>query len=360
MKTIVLTGGGTAGHVMPNIALLPELRKHFERIIYIGSVDGIERKLLTEHKDIEFYAVETVKLVRKLTITNLAIPYKLLKGRAQARQLIKNFVPSVVFSKGGFVALPVVLAAASLGVPIVSHESDLSLGLANRLSKNKVKVICTSFKQTAKSLNNGVYVGTPIRNEILKASHARAKGCFNLSSNKPVVLVVGGSSGAISINKALRNALPTLTKKYQIIHSCGKGGTDRTITNPDYKQFEYISDMGGALAASDIVVSRGGSNAIFEILALQKPMLIIPLPKGVSRGDQEENAKIFKQNGWARVLYQDELGMSVKQPLTSPCRLTQEIDELFNSKDKIKKELAKVSLPNAVDNIIKILLQYSG
>ncbi|MCL2540321.1 MAG: undecaprenyldiphospho-muramoylpentapeptide beta-N-acetylglucosaminyltransferase [Firmicutes bacterium] len=348
MQCIVLTGGGTGGHVVPNIALLPELKKHFKRIVYIGSINGIERKLLKAFPEVEFYSIETVKLVRKFALKNLLIPFKLIRGKAQAKEILRRVRPSVVFSKGGFVSVPVVLAAGSLNIPVVSHESDLTLGLANKLTKNKSKIICTSFKETADKLKNGVYTGTPIRKEILDSNKDESSKLFGLATDKPVVLIVGGSSGANKINQTIRKTLAELTKNYQVLHSCGKGNIDTTIKDKNYVQIEYIQDMGAALACAEVVVTRGGSNTIFEILACRKPMLIIPLPKGASRGDQVENAAVFKQNGWAEVLAQDEL---------TPESLLTQIDHLYKNRDTIKNRLASANLPNGVNNIIEQILK---
>ena len=349
MSTIILTGGGTAGHVVPNIALLPELKKHFNKIVYIGSASGIEARLLKQHKEIEFHSVETVKFARKKVFKNLLIPFKLLKGRQQAKKLLAALSPTVVFSKGGFVSVPVVLAARALGIPVVSHESDLTLGLANKITKNKAKVICTSFAKTAEQLKNGLYTGSPVRQEIFSGTRVNGLKEFGLSSQLPVVLVLGGSLGSSAINNTITACLPKLLSKCQILHSCGSGNIKHSIKHTHYKAVEYIDNMADALAVADIVITRGGSNAIFEILALKKPMLIIPLPKGNSRGDQVENAKVFQQKGWARVIQQADLN---KQNLLS------EIELLLKTKAETTKKLSNIKLPNSNMKIVETILKH--
>ena len=304
MKTLVLTGGGTAGHCLPNMALLPYLKKRFEKIVYIGG-EGIEKNIATEH-GLTYFSIPTVKLQRKLTPKNLAVPFKLLSSINKAKHLLREIKPTAIFSKGGFVSLPVILAGHSLKIPCFTHESDLTLGLANRLMAKKCKVVFTSFESTAKSLPNGQHVGSPIRNTLFYQDKQSALKFFNLSGKKPIILVTGGSSGSLAINLALEKSLPSLLEKFDIIHLCGKG--KRTLPSKDgYVCIEYLNCIEKAFAVSDLVVTRGGSNSLFELLALSKPMLVIPLPKDNSRGDQILNARYFEQRGLCKVLLQENL-----------------------------------------------------
>ena len=304
MKALILTGGGTAGHCLPNIALLPYLKKRFDKIVYIGG-EGIEKDIAIEN-GLTYYSIPAVKLERKLTPKNLTVPFKLLSAINKAKKLIKEIQPSVIFSKGGYVALPVILAGSSLKIPCFTHESDLSLGLANKLMAKKCKTVFTSFSVTASNLPNGKHVGSPIRNSLFYQDRQSALKFFNLKGKKPILLVTGGSSGSLAINLTLEKSLSNLLEKFDIIHLCGKG--KRKLPSKDgYVCIEYLDCIEKAFCVADIVVTRGGSNTLFELLALSKPMLVIPLPKANSRGDQILNAKYFEQRGLCKVLLQENL-----------------------------------------------------
>ena len=305
-STIVLTGGGTAGHVVPNLALIPLLEKHFDNIIYIGSDTGPERELTAQYKNVTFYPITTVKLIRGLTLKNLLIPFKLLKGKREAKQILKDVQPDIIFSKGGFVAVPVVMAGKKLRIPMIAHESDFSLGLANKITRKDYDIICTSFKDTAESLPNGVYVGSPIKQVLVSQSDkTRIRQQYNLTSNKPICLVIGGSQGAVSINKAVEESLDFILKTHQVLHITGKGKMN-SIKKADYHAVEYVENMSALLSIVDIAITRGGSNVLFELLSNQIPMLIIPLSRG-SRGDQVQNARYFEQKGYAITLPESQL-----------------------------------------------------
>lgn len=295
MKRIILTGGGTAGHVMPNIALLPYLSDC--EVHYIGG-SGIEKELLAPYKNVTYHEIPCVKYARGIKARNLLIPFKLLKSIRMARKTIKEINPDVIFTKGGYVSLPVALSAGK--TPVITHESDMSLGLTNKLIKRKCKYVCTAFDVTAKDIKNGVYTGALLRRELRMGSRR---------APTPTLLVMGGSLGSAAINDCLSAALSELTKKYNVIHIVGKGnGTDTNI--PRYKQIEFTSSMADIYADADLIISRGGANSLFEIAALNKKALIIPLPKGASRGDQIENAAYFSERGLIKVLPQSELTAS--------------------------------------------------
>lgn len=303
---IVLTGGGTAGHCLPHLAVLPYLKQKFERVDYIGSYHGIERDIV-ERIEIPYHAVTTAKLRRSITPSNLLIPVRLLKGIAESKRVLGELQPDVVFSKGGYVALPVVIAAKSLKIPVVAHESDLTVGLANKLSSRYASRMLTSFPETATSLPRAVYTGAPVREELLNGNRELARKKYGLTGRRPVLLVVGGSSGAQALNTALRQILPELTEKFQVLHLTGKGNVDESLRRKGYAQVEYEPDMASAYAAADIAVSRAGAGAVFELLACRIPSLLIPLPRTASRGDQILNAEYFSRRGLTMTLLQENL-----------------------------------------------------
>lgn len=308
MQKILFTGGGSAGHVIPNIALMEELLSEGNTdVCYIGT-GGIEKRLVSEWK-IPFFEIECPKLVRgggwSGVKRNLKIPLEFHRAVKKAKEGLLAFQPDVVFSKGGYVALPVIAAAKKLKIPCYAHESDFSVGLANRLSARACKCVFTSFPETAKRVRHGKYSGAPLRRSVLAASRAEARIRLGIGFSETVVLVFGGGSGSEAINAAVRENLKTLAEKYVILHVCGKGNAVKCNLK-NYLQFEFISDMGMAYAAADAVVSRAGAGTVFEILALKKPALFIPL-EGQTRGDQLENAAYFQRKGLCRVLRQSEL-----------------------------------------------------
>lgn len=302
MKKLVLTGGGSAGHVVPNLALVPRLRVKFE-LFYIGT-NGIERKLLAG-KGIPFYTIDAPKLVRGSLMQNFSLPFRLLRSVRQAKKHLRSILPDAVFSKGGYVSLPVVLAARALKIPVLSHESDFSAGLANRIIAKRCKTVLTSFPETAKSMENGVYTGSPVREELFLGDHAAALGKYGFAGKKPVLLAFGGGSGSRTINDALTAALAQLLPYFDILHICGK--TENAVRSEGYVPLEFEHDMASAYACADFVVARAGSNTVFELLALKKPALLIPLENKRSRGDQVENALYFQKRGVCHVLRESEL-----------------------------------------------------
>lgn len=310
MKKIVLTGGGTAGHVTPNIALLPALKKAGYEITYMGSYDGIEKKLISDF-DIPYVGISTGKFRRYLDLKNFTDPFRVMKGFAEAKKFLKEYQPSVIFSKGGFVSVPVVRAAASLKIPCILHESDMTPGLANKLCISSAQKVCCNFPETLRLLpaEKAVLTGTPIRAELSQGNKISGLDMCGFSANKPVIMVIGGSLGAANVNKAVREALPRLLEDYQIVHLCGKDKVDNLLLNtPGYKQFEYIkAELKDLFAMADIVISRAGANAICELLALKKPNILIPLPAASSRGDQLLNAQSFESQGFSIVIDEDDL-----------------------------------------------------
>ena len=304
-KKIVLTGGGTAGHVSPNIALLPYLEEAGYEITYVGSKNGIEKNLIADF-GLPYVGISTGKLRRYFDLKNFTDPFRVLNGFREARRFLKKYRPDVVFSKGGFVSVPVVRAAGSLHIPCVIHESDMTPGLANKLCFSSAKKICCNFPETLEMLpkDKAVLTGTPIRSELFTGDRDRGLSICGFSADKPVLMVMGGSQGAVSVNNAVRGNLSELLKTFQVVHLCGKGHLDVSLQQtPGYIQFEYVKeDLKHLFAAADLLVSRAGANAICEILALGKPSLLIPLPTKGSRGDQILNANSFAEQGFSEVL----------------------------------------------------------
>ena len=310
MKRIILTGGGTAGHVTPNIALLPRLKELGYDIQYIGSYTGIEKELI-EPFGIPYHGISSGKLRRYFSVQNFTDPFRVLKGFREAHKLIRQLKPDVIFSKGGFVSVPVVLAGKRCKVPVIIHESDMTPGLANKIAIPSEAKVCCNFPETLKSLPEGkaVLTGSPIRQELLSGNKIAAMDMCHFTSDKPVILVIGGSLGAVAVNNAVREALPELLKDFQIIHLCGKGKMDESLKDVEgYCQFEYIkNELRNLFALADIVISRAGANAICELLALHKPNLLIPLSANASRGDQILNARSFERQGFSLVLEEEQL-----------------------------------------------------
>ena len=310
MKKIVLTGGGTAGHVTPNLALLPHLKSAGFEIIYMGSYDGIEKKLIADF-DIPYYGISTGKFRRYLDPKNFTDPFRVIKGYSEARKILKELKPDIVFSKGGFVSVPVVRAAASLKIPCIIHESDMTPGLANKLCIPVADKICCNFPETLQMLpkDKAVLTGSPVREELFSGNKVSALNLCGFTANKPVVMVIGGSQGAASVNKVVREALPKLLRDFQVVHLCGKDKVDNLLLNVEgYKQFEYLkAELKDIFAMADVVISRAGANAICELLALNKPNILIPLPSSKSRGDQLLNARSFESQGFSIVIDEDYL-----------------------------------------------------
>ena len=354
MKKIILTGGGTAGHVTPNIALIPELKKRGYEIHYIGSKTGIEKQLIEEDKSIKYYGISSGKLRRYFDVKNFTDPFRVLKGFQEAKAIIKDIKPDVVFSKGGFVTVPVVIAADKCKVPCIIHESDMTPGLANKICIPHAVKVCTNFPEAANGIGHdkAVVTGTPIRKEMFSGNKIAGLDFLGFTANKPVLMVVGGSLGAAAINVLIRDALPDLLTKYQVVHLCGKGKVDESLKDVEgYRQFEYIKkEMADLMAAADLIVSRAGANAICEILALNKPNLLIPLPAASSRGDQELNAESFERQGFSRVTKEEELTTS---------RLIEEIDALYAERDTYIQKMRENSQADSISIITNLIDQYA-
>ena len=310
MKHIVLTGGGTAGHVTPNIALLPGLRERGYQISYIGSYDGIEKELI-EKEGIPYYGISSGKLRRYVDLKNLSDPFRVVKGLNEAGRLLRQLKPDVIFSKGGFVAVPVILAAGRKHIPAIAHESDMTPGLANKICIPYAAKICCNFPETRQNLPEGkaVVTGSPLRRELMKGDAAAGRAFCGFDESRPVLMITGGSLGSVIVNTHMRAILPALLQDFQVVHLCGKGNLDPSLDNtPGYRQYEYIgSELPDLFAMADLIVSRAGANSICEISALAKPNLLIPLSANASRGDQILNARSFEKQGFSVVMEEEEL-----------------------------------------------------
>lgn len=354
MKKIVLTGGGTAGHVTPNLALLPSLQEAGFLITYMGSYDGIEKRLV-EDFGIPYVGIATGKFRRYLDVKNLTDPFRVIKGYTEARKFLKEYRPDVVFSKGGFVSVPVVRAAASLKIPCIIHESDMTPGLANKLCFPVAKKICCNFPETYKMLpeEKAVLTGTPIRAELAQGNKLAGLEMCGFTANKPVIMVIGGSLGAMNVNKAVRDALPQLLEKYQVVHLCGKDKLDNLLlTTPGYKQFEYLkTELKDIFAMADIVISRAGANAICELLALRKPNILIPLPASSSRGDQLLNAASFESQGFSIVLHEDDLTTAL---------LVDKVNELYENRQNYFDAMEQSGQMDSIPTIMELIQKEAG
>ena len=351
-KKIILTGGGSAGHVTPNIALLPGLRERGFEIHYVGQADGIEHRLITEQGDVIFHSIEAGKLRRYFSLKNLTDPFKVLKGISEAKRIIKEVKPDLVFSKGGFVSVPVVMAAKGK-CPVLCHESDFTPGLANKLAAKYADRVLVTFDDTLQYVGKkGIHTGTPIRRELFSGSRVRGLDFLGFSGDKPIILVMGGSLGASALNDAIRVSLDTITARYDVVHLCGKDKVDESIDIPSYRQYEYIGpELPDILAATAVIVSRAGANALFEFLSLNKPTLLVPLPKGASRGDQLLNDAYAAKKGYSMTLLQEDI---------TPERLVHDINELYENRDEFITRMKKDSTLDGTDEVLECIDKITG
>jgi UDP-N-acetylglucosamine--N-acetylmuramyl-(pentapeptide) pyrophosphoryl-undecaprenol N-acetylglucosamine transferase len=353
MKKIVLTGGGTAGHVMPNLALVPRLQRQEWEIAYIGSRQGIEKDLL-QPTGIPYYGIATGKFRRYFALQNFTDPFRVMQGLVEATLLLRKLRPDVVFSKGGFVSVPVTIGAWLNRIPVILHESDLTPGLANKLALPFAATICATFPESMAHLPKAkrVLTGNPIRSELLQGSAAAGLTFCGFTDQKPVLAVMGGSLGSKVLNQVIRAALPDLLPQFQVAHICGKGNLQPELEQTGYRQFEFIGpELPQVLAAAKYCVSRAGANFIFELLALKKPALLIPLSKAASRGDQILNAESFAKQGFSLVLYEEA---------TTPQTLLDKVQQLTREREKLVAAMAQSELQDATGAIIKLITNTAG
>jgi len=347
---IIMTGGGTAGHVTPNLALIPKLKENGFEIKYIGSVDGIEKEIIAQN-NIAFFGISCGKLRRYFDLKNFTDPFKIIKGVAQAITILSKEKPDVIFSKGGFVAVPVVIAASIKKIPVVAHESDMTPGLANKLSAPFCNKLCVTFRESLNFINGnkGILTGSPIREEIFHGDKAKGRKICGFTDDKEVLFIMGGSLGSRIINEEIRKNLEQLLKLFNIIHICGKGNIDKKNINKEgYKQFEYVNEeLPDFMNTADYIISRAGANSIFEFLALKKPTLLIPLSKKASRGDQILNSKSFEKEGYSLMLEEEEIKDDI---------LYKKILELKGKKTELISNMERSKAKNGVEAIIGVLL----
>lgn len=346
--TIVLTGGGTAGHVCPNINLSKPLKEHFDKIVYIGSENGIEKNLISTQTDFIYKSIPTVKFVRKNLFKNILLPFKLSKSIHEAKKILKKEKPSVVFSKGGYVSLPVVIAAKKLRIPVICHESDISVGLANKIATKYATKVCTNFEVTAKiNKNKFIHTSSPLPKPNITKKQAKEE--LKIKTTKPILLITGGSLGSKAINEIIFNNIDELLEKYFIIHLVGKNNfNDKLLNKKDYLQLEFSNQMFTLFKVADYAISRAGANTIIELLSNQIPTIFIPLPKGISRGDQIENAKYLKQLNIAEIIFQNELNFQ---------KLQNSLNFIEKEKDFLITNIKKQNFDDGTNKIINLILQ---
>ncbi len=353
MKRILLTGGGTAGHVTPNIAMLSKLKKMGYEVHYVGTRDGIEKGLI-EGVGIPYHTVSAGKLRRYLDLKNLTDIFKVMKGFTDSISLIRRVKPDLVFSKGGFVSCPVVWAAWMNRIPAVVHESDYTPGLANKLSIPFARAICYTFPETEKYLpkGKGILTGIPVRERLFTGNPAEGRRLCGFNDKKPVIMVTGGSQGSGALNSIIRSSLKELLGKYQVCHICGKGNIDKALINiQGYRQFEYVNEeLHHFFSMADVILSRAGATTIFEILALKKPNLLIPLSRQASRGDQILNANSFKKQGFSEVLEEENLNTK---------SLLDNINNVYANREKYISSMGASEIGNGVEAVTKVIEKYS-
>lgn len=348
-QKILLTGGGTAGHVTPNIALIPRLQQLGYQVEYVGSARGIEGELIRPLA-IPFHTVSAGKLRRYFDWQNFVDVFRVLRGFLQALLLMLKIRPDMLFSKGGFVASPVVWAAWLFRVPVVIHESDMTPGLANRLSLPFAKTVCYSFPESEKYLpaDKAQYTGIPVREELLNGDRDRGHALLNFEEDKPVLLVVGGSLGSEIINKAVRHALDKLLETFNIVHICGAGRIQETLAScHGYRQYEYVGEqLKHIFAMTDLVISRAGATMLFELLALHKPNLLIPLSRKASRGDQILNANSFKTLGYSKVLQEEDINQKT---------LLRAVNALYENRADYASRLTAAGEGHALHRVLSVI-----
>lgn len=350
---IVFTGGGSAGHVTPNLAIIQSLREKGWAVEYIGSKAGIEKQIIEDLGDIPYHAIPSGKLRRYLDLKNLKDPFHVMQGVLRAYRILRKIKPQIVFSKGGFVSVPVVLGSWLNRIPVIIHESDMTPGLANKLSTPFAAKVCVTFPESLRHFtgDKAIHTGPPIRRELFQGKPDEGRKLCGFTAGKPVLMVMGGSLGSQIINETVRATLDRLLERYQIVHICGKGMVDAGRSVKGYKQFEYIqAELPHIMAMADLVVSRSGSNSIFEFLALKKPMLLIPLSKQASRGDQIINAQSFAKSGFSQVLLEEDL---------TPDTLLQAVNGLYDGRNRYIAAMKESSVQNSVERIVELIEKHA-
>lgn len=348
----LFTGGGTAGHVVPALPVAQALRSAGHSVYWAGSRSGLEERLTADQVD-GYHGLAAGKLRRYWSWQNLRDAFAVLLGIVQALRLVHRLQPDVVFSKGGFVSFPVVLAAWLKGIPVIAHESDRTAGLANRLAYPFLKGLCTNFPEAPPGFTGTVvHTGTPLRAALQVGDGEQGRAFLYPADASaggfPVLLITGGSLGADALNSAVRDALPELLQRYRVAHVCGPGKCPPEPWAQGYRPLEFVGEAwGDVLAAADLVVSRAGANALFELLELGKPTLFVPLSRAASRGDQIENAAYAQALGLAQVRSEETLTGAV---------LAADVDALAAAAPQLRDALARLERPDACRLIVSMLL----
>ena len=349
MRKIVLTGGGTLGHVTPHLALIPHLQEAGYEIHYVGTENGMEADKMKSVPGVVYHAVKSGKLRRYFSWQNFTDPFRVVHGAFQSARLMGKLKPDVVFSKGGFVAVPVVYGAWLHRIPVLCHESDLTPGLANKLCRPFARRFATTFPECAEALGpKAEMTGTPLRRELFSGNREKGLAFLGLKGEKPILLMMGGSSGARAVNEALRAALPSLLETFEVAHICGKGNLDLTLEGSEgYAQKEFVdAELPDVLACADLVLSRAGANALCEFQALGRPMLLIPYPKGASRGDQILNARSMEKRGLCRVLMQEDM---------TPDSLTAAVLDTWQARDELTAALKNAPPADGTNRVLEMI-----
>jgi len=349
---IVVVGGGTAGHVLPTLPVIAALALDGHDICYIGTRSGLEEGLVAEAQ-CTYRGITAGKLRRYASLKNLLDMFRVIAGIVQALWLMLRLRPDVVFSKGGFVSFPVVFAAWLCRVPVVAHESDITPGLANRFAAPFVSTLCTSFPSTVMTEQKCkvVHTGTPLRASITGGNRAAGRALVGIGDAQSLLVVTGGSLGAERLNELVRESLDALCDEFFVFHVCG-AGKFIPIKRKNYQQAEYVADgWGDILAAADVVISRAGANALFELVSLGKKNLLIPLSRAASRGDQIENAEFASAQGWSLVI--------AEEAVTTP-GLMEGLNSLLEDAATWEKQLASFTPPDATEAIVKEIYLVSG
>ncbi len=352
MSHVLFTGGGTAGHVVTVFPVIERLAAQGVRVSFVGTNSGLEAELLA-NQPVAYYGITAGKLRRYLSMQNVVDAFRVLGGIFQAYRLLGRLEPGVVFSNGGFVSAPVVFAAWLRRIPVLAHESDLTPGLANRLAMPFVATLCLNFAETSTGRFKGrvLHTGTPIRTQLRDGDAARGRAFLGVAADEPILLVTGGSLGADALNRVVREALDALTRDFVVVHVCGPG-KKTLLNNPRYRQFEYLTEpWGDVLAAADLVVSRAGANTLFELLALRKLNLLVPLSRAASRGDQIENAAFAAKAGYSHVL---------DEAVLNPDTLVGAVSALLAAAPELRARLESFVAPDSVALICAELTRYLG
>jgi UDP-N-acetylglucosamine--N-acetylmuramyl-(pentapeptide) pyrophosphoryl-undecaprenol N-acetylglucosamine transferase len=356
-RMIVVTGGGTGGHIFPTIAVIGELkRRGYEEILWIGSKNGSEREW-AKKVGVRYHGILAGKLRRYFSLRNFVDLFKVFWGTAQSFFLFCRKKPQIIFSKGGFVSVPPVLASRTFSVPVVTHESDTVPGLATRIISRCATAVCVSFQSTADFFpgRDVFFTGNPIREVVLQGSAERGVSWLGFEGNLPIVFAVGGSTGASAINETVWKMLEEGDLSFNLVHQCGRGNLNEGLSGRKrYRQFEFLDEqMGDVLQAASVVVSRAGAGALYEIGLLKKASILIPLPLSASRGEQIENARYYEEHGACVVIPQESL---------TPELLKLEIEELLSGSDRrervgqaarqLVRENASEAIAGIIDDII--------